>query len=98
MCAVSPVSAKVDNRTLLNQELSTYKNPKGVQSIWQGIHLMKIRTLEVLEQRMNLIHNAPLDKQWQLVEDRADYRFSSACYYDRDEKPIIDVDNVKQLY
>jgi len=47
-----------------------------------------------LFQKMEYIHNNPVDKDWRLVTDRADYLYSSACFYDRGERPIIEVDDI----
>ena len=48
-------------------------------------------------QKMEYTHNNPVDKQWHLVDDRADYLYSSACFYDRGVKPVIEVDDVRIL-
>jgi hypothetical protein len=40
-------------------------------------------------------HNNPIHRSWNLVADRADYRYSSACFYDRGQEPIIPVDDVR---
>ena len=46
---------------------------------------------------MEYIHQNPIAKNWNLVSDRADYPYSSACFYDRDEIPIIEVDDVRDI-
>jgi hypothetical protein len=35
-------------------------------------------------------------KRWRLVEDRADYAYSSACFYDKGIMPIVEVDDVRE--
>jgi len=43
-------------------------------------------TREVALQKLNYIHNKPLKEQWNLVKDPSDYKYSSAKYYELDEK------------
>jgi len=66
-------------------------------SIWQDIQAENIFTRDFLRQKLEYIHNNPIDKKWELAQDRADYRFSSACYYDRGLDPIIEIDDVRDL-
>jgi len=46
---------------------------------------------------MEYIHQNPVAKQWQLTAERADYPYSSACFYDRDKTPMIEVDDVRNI-
>jgi len=64
-------------------------------SIWQDIQAKNVYSREFLIQKVEYIHNNPLGKEWRLVEDRADYPYSSACYYDRGISPVIQVDDVR---
>lgn len=50
-----------------------------------------------LAQKMEYIHQNPVAKDWELVQDRAEYRYSSACFYDKNQQPIIDVDDIREL-
>ena len=86
---------QLDDRSHLHQFLNSHKNNKNMSSIWQGVYGMKITTTALLEQRMDLIHNAVLDKQWQLVQERSEYRYSSACLYDTGREPIIPIDDIR---
>jgi hypothetical protein len=43
---------------------------------------------------MEYIHSNPASKDWQLVKDRADYKYSSACFYDRGNMPVIPITDV----
>ena len=67
-------------------------------SIWQDIQAKNVFSSGFLREKLEYIHNNPINKQWQLVEQRADYRYSSACFYDRGEKPIIEVDDVRRYF
>jgi len=62
--------------------------------IWKDIQAQNCYSEEFLNQKLNYIHNNPVAKGWNLVKDRKDYPYSSACYYDSDlkTKPIIEVD------
>ena len=51
-----------------------------------------------LRQKLEYIHNTPLAKHWHLADVRADYRYSSACFYDRDAKPVVEVDDVREWF
>lgn len=66
--------------------------------IWENPLDKNIFTEEVLWQKMEYIHNNPIQERWRLVEDRADYPYSSACFYDRGVKPIIEIDDVRDYY
>lgn len=43
-------------------------------------------TKKVAVQKLKYIHNNPLAEHWQLVKDPCDYKYSSARYYEMDEK------------
>jgi putative transposase len=65
-------------------------------SLWQDIQAKNIYSSKFLIQKMEYIHNNPVNKDWSLVKDRAEYLYSSACYYDKDIKPIIAVDDIRE--
>jgi len=88
---------RVSNRPHLHQLLSENKNANKDSSIWQGIYPLKIKSQASLQQKLEFIHNTPLDKQWQLVENRADYRYSSARFYDRNVPAIIPLEDARKL-
>ncbi len=67
-------------------------------SIWQDIQAKNIVSNDVLEQTMEYIHQNPVNKDWHLVENRADYLYSSACFYDRNMQPIIGIDDINELF
>ena len=64
-------------------------------SIWQDIQAKNVYSVDFLCEKLEYIHNNPIDKQWQLAASRADYHYSSACFYDCDETPIILVDDIR---
>ncbi len=69
-----------------------------VHSIWQDIQAKNILSNETLAQEMEYIHQNPDNKEWHLVENRADYIYSSACFYDRNQRPIIEIDDIRDLF
>jgi hypothetical protein len=72
------------------------RDPRHEHSIWQDIQAKNIFSRDFLRQKLEYIHNNPCNKVWRLVEDRADYRLSSACFYDRGIAPVIDIDDVRK--
>ncbi len=63
--------------------------------IWQPIQPKNVYSTDFLREKLEYTHNNPVAKHWQLAADRADYRYSSACFYDRGVKPIVEVDDVR---
>ncbi|HLF20007.1 MAG TPA: transposase [Bacteroidota bacterium] len=61
--------------------------------IWEDSLARCVEQENVLVDSIDYIHNNPCNKNWHLVDDPADYRYSSACFYDRGEAPLIQVDN-----
>ena len=68
------------------------RDARHKHSIWQDIQAKNIFTQKVLEQKIEYIHRNPVVAN--LVRDRADYLYSSACFYDREERPIIEIDDI----
>ena len=57
---------------------------------WQRDSLaVYLYTKEVAFQKLNYIHYNPLAEHWQLVKDQCDYVYSSAKYYELDEKNYL---------
>jgi putative transposase len=73
------------------------RNNSQEHGIWQDIQAKNIYTEKFLFQKMEYIHQNPVAKEWNLVQDRAEYKYSSACFYDRNQQPIIDIDNIRDL-
>jgi len=64
--------------------------------VWQPIQPKNIYSVPFLREKLEYTHNNPIAKQWHLVEDRADYPYSSACFYDKGVVPIVEVDDVRE--
>ncbi len=87
-----------DNR----QELLTFfheqrRDSRAEHSIWQDVQAKNIYSEKFLTQKLEYIHQNPVSKEWDLVKDRAAYKYSSACFYDEDRKPIIEIDDIREL-
>ncbi len=67
-----------------------------LHSVWQDIQAKNIFSDQALRQEMEYIHSNPISKKWALVGDSADYKYSSACFYDRGEGPVIGVDDLHE--
>jgi putative transposase len=72
-------------------------NRQEEHSIWQDIQAKNIHSEKFLSQKMEYIHQNPVTEKWNLVQDRADYKYSSACYYDRKQQPIINIDDIREI-
>jgi REP element-mobilizing transposase RayT len=65
-------------------------------SIWQDLQAKNIYSMDFLQQKMEYIHQNPIAKDWKFVEDRADYPYSSAGYYDCGRKPVIEITDINE--
>ena len=72
-------------------------HPQKTHRIWEPIEAKNVYTPQFLIEKLEYIHNNPINKGWELAADRADYRCSSACFYDRGEVPVIEIDDVLEL-
>lgn len=64
---------------------------------WRRIQAKNVYSPEFLREKVEYIHSNPVMKHWHLVGDRADYPYSSACYYDLGLVPGVEVDDVRWL-
>jgi REP element-mobilizing transposase RayT len=88
---------RADNKNDLLNIFQQYKrDERHEHSIWRNIQAKNIYSPDFLWQKMEYIHQNPIAKDWKLVEDRADYLYSSAGYYDLGRRPIIEITNVRE--
>ena len=86
---------RADNqKDLLDLFQQKKRDDRHEHSIWQDIQAKNIYSMNFLQQKMGYIHQNPVAKDWKLVEDRADYLYSSAGFYDYGRKPIIEITNI----
>lgn len=72
------------------------RDQRHEHSIWQDIQAKNIYSMDFLQQKMEYIHQNPIAKDWKLVEDRANYLYSSAGYYDYGKKPVIEITDINE--
>lgn len=65
-------------------------------SVWQDIVAKNIHSAEFLNQKMEYIHSNPISKDWELVEERAEYEYASACFYDKGITPVILITDINE--
>jgi REP element-mobilizing transposase RayT len=71
---------KFDNPEFLNQFKSDL-NTRDYQ-FWQGDSLaIELYTPDVIFQKLNYIHNNPVQGKWMLANSPTEYPYSSAAYY-----------------
>jgi REP element-mobilizing transposase RayT len=94
--AILPRLRTDDQQDLLEFFRIERRDSRHKHSIWQDIQAKNIYSLEFLSQKLEYIHHNPINKEWNLAKDRADYLYSSACFYDYGREPIIEVTDVNQ--
>jgi REP element-mobilizing transposase RayT len=72
------------------------RDPNKEHQIWQPIQAKNVYSRAFLREKLEYLHNNPVAKAWRLVEARADYAYSSACFYDRGNVPMVEVDDVRE--
>lgn len=89
---------KADNQDEAMRYFNEHRRDGRINfSIWQDIQAQNIYSYRFFWEKIEYIHNNPVAKEWRLVDDRANYQFSTACYYDRGIKPIIPIDDVRDF-
>ena len=88
---------RAEKKEHLLQFFHTERRDKRHQhSIWQDIQAKNIYSYEFLSEKMEYLHSNPVSKDWQLVKERGDYRYSSACFYDNGDTPIIPITDINE--
>jgi len=87
-----------DNVSVLHFFEEHRRDKRHIHSIWQDIQAKNIYSQEYLQQKLEYIHNNPIKKQSIWKGDRAEYPYSSACFYDRGVSPCIEVEDVRLLF
>lgn len=66
--------------------------------IWAEIRLREVKDPREALRLLDYMHNKPASGEWKLVSDRSGYLYSSACFYDRGEIPIIPVEDLREFH
>ena len=72
------------------------RDTRHQHSIWRDIQAKNIYSHEFLSEKMEYLHSNPISKDWHLVKERGDYRYSSACFYDNGDTPIIPITDINE--
>ncbi len=84
-----------DQRTdVLNTFHENRRDWRSNHSFWQEIFTENIFSQRFLEQKLEYIHQNPISKLNDSIENRSDFLFSSARFYDNGEIPIIEIDDI----
>jgi putative transposase len=87
---------KDNQQDLLGLFQQKKRDQRHEHSTWQDIQAKNIYSIEFLQQKIEYIHHNPIAKEWKLAEDRADYPYSSAGYYDYGRQPIIEITDINE--
>jgi putative transposase len=90
---------QIKNQAIVDQfkKRALYKKDRNT-IIWENVYVKIIPNSEMLKEKMEYIHNNPINKNWRLCDERGLYPYSSACYYDYSKMPIIEIDPLETLY
>jgi putative transposase len=88
---------KDDRQELLAFFHEQRRDKREEHSIWQDVQAKNIFTERFLVQKIEYIHQNPVAKEWKLVKDRAEYKYSSASFYAEGRQPIIEIDDIRDL-
>jgi putative transposase len=87
-----------ENRKDLIEFFHAHRRDNNLEhSIWQDIQAKNIYSEKFLFQKMEYIHQNPVAKERNLVHDRAEYQYSSACFYDEGRRPVIEIDDIRDF-
>jgi REP element-mobilizing transposase RayT len=76
------------------------KQPQKQQcAVWESEYQAKnIFTPKFLSQKLEYIHQNPVQPHWRLAKLPEEYIWSSARFYIKDERPIIPLSDVRELF
>jgi len=88
-----------NNKEMLNSFVKAARSSrKQKYKVWEeGFDAREIFSLDFLNQKFDYIHHNPCQPHWGLVENPEDYRWSSACFYLRDKRGVIPVDDLREF-
>jgi REP element-mobilizing transposase RayT len=66
--------------------------------IWNDIAHKPVLSESTLREELETLHNNPVKPNWHLVEDRDEYPYSSAKFYDLGVSGLLKVDDVRELW
>ena len=75
-------------------QFSQYTRNGKKHRIWMRFQAKNIFSEHFLHQKMEYIHNNPVNTDWFLHNNRSKFKLSSACFYDDGIDPIIPIDDL----
>ncbi len=87
------IRTELQNCDHFNVRKIKYRSREQYFKIWQdGFYDYPIYTSEILLQKLNYIHNNPLQDKWKLANDAASYKYSSAAFYEYLEPGLVNTE------
>jgi phage terminase small subunit len=86
---------KDNNTRLLNYFQRQKRDKRHQHSVWQDIQAVNVFTNAFLAQKLEYIHHNPVAKGNKVEVNRADFRYSSANFYDNGGTIPISVDDIR---
>ncbi len=95
---IAQYEAEGNTRVLEFLKAAVERPDKQTHAVWEDDYMAKdVYSAWFLKEKMNYIHNNPLQPHWNLVEQPQDYEWSSARFYLLDEPAVIPVDDARLL-
>jgi REP-associated tyrosine transposase len=95
---VRQFQAERSQETLDFLKASVMRPDKQEYKVWEdGYNAKEVFSPEFLQQKIEYIHNNPLQPQWNLVNQPEDYIWSSARFYILNEPALIPLANANDL-
>jgi REP element-mobilizing transposase RayT len=91
--------AAEDDREVLKVLVDAVQRPDRQQyKVWEdGYFAKEVFSADFLRQKLDYIHNNPLQPQWQLVNEPEDYIWSSARFYLSNQPALIPLCDAREL-
>lgn len=92
------LEAEGDHQTLEVFTQAVEHPQKQHYAVWENEYQAKnIFSPDFLSQKLDYIHQNPVQSHWSLVDHPEKYIWSSACFYLIDQRPIIPLSDVREL-
>lgn len=88
------VAEQLEDWDLLNHLAQGNNKKDRKHLIWESCVGKVLEHEDDIWRAIDYIDYNPVAKGWNLVENFDDYPYSSACFYYKQEKPLIEVDNL----
>lgn len=87
-----------NHRALQSLEALVTRPEKQQYKVWEDDYLAKsVITPEFCAEKIEYIHNNPVQPHWQLADSPEEYPWSSARYYAMGESTVIPVRDIREL-